>query len=137
MPISKTAGLDRGLARDLIENFSRDFLGWCRQTKPPTHKDLEKYLAQNFHLISNNQLQCKSLQDYINKMAELQKKYASLSIKFLDEPLVSGNRMTVYYNVDFGKQDGEKGVIQVMAIAAIEDNKVTNWTEVTHKKAQS
>lgn len=135
MVLTKETTLDKNESKQLIQHFFELFQNWCNQSSLPSKEELEKYLTDNFQLISNDKLICKDCSDYAQRLGGIQNKYSHLSLsKFLEEPLICGDKMVVRYNVDFTLKDGQKGQINVMAITKIQDKKFSSWTEVMHEK---
>jgi hypothetical protein len=136
--VAVKTGLDKTEAQTLIYDFFKKFQNWLAQSKIPNVSDLEQYLSKNFQISSNGRLVSKSPADYINRFQNFQKKYARYEIsKPLEEILIYGNKAVLYYKVDLITHQGQRKSVYIMAIIAIDDHKITNWTQVANEIGSS
>lgn len=135
MAITKSPTIEKTDALALIYNFFKDFHVWCSQSTPIKNSDLEKYLTNNFTITSSGKLVGKSVNEYLKRVQQFQKKYSKFDIsKPLEEPVASGNQIAFSYKVDLKSRKGEEKQVWVMAIATIEDNKISRWTQVANEE---
>ena len=64
----------------------------------------------------------------------MQKKYSQLDFTHLRDCLISDNKAIIQYDMNFTLQNGEKRLLNIMAIATIDDNLITQWSQVSHNK---
>jgi limonene-1,2-epoxide hydrolase len=100
---------------------------------------LEKWISRNIEFTSNGQVVCHSSSEYITHLDKYRKAYSSLEIiNLMDEPLVADNKAIINYDVDlFERKTNKKIQVAVMAIATIEDSKITHWNQVANEKNTS
>ncbi len=131
---AKHAGHGHQQVFGVLNDFLHHFQQWCNQPKAPLAAELEKFLAHNFHLSSNNKTLCKSLTDYVQRIHHLRKEYAHFEvIGPLAEPLVcEDNKIVINYELALRTHQGQKRRFCIMAIASYVDNKFVSWQQVTH-----
>jgi hypothetical protein len=139
MATTKTpAAIDKREAITKLTSFFQIFQAACNQQGPINASTLEPYLSKNFQLTSNDRIAARSLSDYLNRLARFQKKFSHVEVAGpAAEPLISGNKIAIQYTMDLTYRDGKKSEVLVMALGTIEDNKIANWTQVTHEKGSS
>lgn len=126
--------LDQDQAIKVIYGFFKDFQTWISQSKTVSIADLEHHLAKNFQITSNGQSKGKSAADYLTRLQKFQKKYSRFEMSQpIDEPLIHGNRVALYYRVDLTTKTGQHKQVQIMALGTIEDNKIKQWHQVDHE----
>lgn len=132
---SKLAGNQQILA--FFNDFLHHFVQWCNDPRAPVAADLEKFLARNFALNTNNKIVCKSLVDYVQRISGFRKAYSHVEIVGpLQEPLVcEGNKIVLNYELDLRSHQGEKSRFYVMAIATLADDKIASWQQISHNCA--
>lgn len=136
MAITKTMPLNKAQALSFLNELLSNLSNWCNQENPaPRINDLEKFLAKNFELVSNDVSLVKGIDKYLQRLEHLRSKYETFEIIGpLEEPLLCDNKIICYYDLNLGFADGETRDVCIMAIATIENNKVTRWVQVTHDK---
>jgi len=120
---------------NLVNSFFGTFEKICNGDKEPTTRDLERTLSRNFNMNSNGQYLCRSLNDYLKRIANLRSKYSHFDITGpLEAPIVADNQVTVHYELDLKGRDGKDRQVYIMAIGTIYDGKIASWIQVTHEK---
>lgn len=121
----------------VIYNFFKQFPKWCGKSPvTPTTDELEKYLAKSVQMFNNGNLIVKSAADYLNRLKKFQKKYVDFKISEpLEEPLVVGNKATIYYRLDLTTSTGQHKEVFIMGLLTIDHDKISKWVEVTSEKS--
>lgn len=133
MVMMKSEKLDKNQSMMLIKNFLDHFQKIMSSTKSISISDLEKYLSQKFHITHNGQLLASNLTEYMKHVELLHKKFSHFHFAEQHaEPLASGNKMVVHYELLLNSRSGQKIQVHIMALATIEDNKISSWMEVTN-----
>jgi hypothetical protein len=125
--------MDKAQAKTWAKNFLQNFQNIYNQPNM-TEADLEKIFTTNFQFTSNNQLLTKSTAEHMNRATKLRKKYAHFELKGLEEPVINENRIAVNYELNLRAHNGQKSQVLIMAIATLEGNKISQWSQVTHDK---
>lgn len=135
---AKTEGLQKRQTLTLLNDFLHQFQNLCNQPETPIAADLAKFLAANFKLFSNGEVLCKDLESYLERITTLRSKYAHFDIVGpLQEPLFcEDNKILVQYELDLRTRDAKQERVYIMAVATLEDGKVTQWEQTTHEKGQ-
>lgn len=139
MVITKSAPVSKEKALSLVYDFYHQLQTWVSTEKVPAQNEIERYLSHNFKLTSNGNTLCKSSSEYLNRIKKFQERFSRFEFsKPLEEPVVNGNEIAIYYKVDLTprKGGGSKQVF-ILAIGAIEDNHIVHWTQVAHEKGAS
>ena len=128
--------LDKSKILNVVNDFFKHFQIWCGRTPvSPTPHEIEHYLAKNLQMFNNGQLVARSATNYLDRLQRFQKKYSGFKISQpLEEPLIYGNQVAIYYTIDLTARDGEHAQVYVMALLTFEDDKISRWVEVTHEK---
>lgn len=128
--------LDLNQALALVKEFFDQFQISCNKTNPPTVTEFQKFLSPNFSLMSNERHLAKNLQEYINHMATVQKKYSNFKIvPAKEEPIFAKDKLAIAYELHVtSRQSKQPVVILMIGIAKFEDNKIKNWFEVSHQR---
>jgi hypothetical protein len=136
---TKLASLDRAQANTLIHHFLDQFKECCNNSAPLNAADLDKYLAHNIQMSSNGQLVCHTTEEYHGRLEKYKEKYSHIEFKYLmDEPLIADNNAIINYSVKLtGKPKQAPIELNIMAIATIEDGKISKWSQVVHEKGSS
>lgn len=134
MVMTRALGLDKKQTMSFLHKFLDHFQSLCNQPRPPNTTDLEKYIARNFKNTCNGKLIGKNLPDFVHRIADLQKKHPSTKIRldFNQDFLVADNKAVIQFEVDLTERNGEKKHLFIMAIATIEENLITEWSQVSH-----
>lgn len=129
------ASIDKKQAETLLDGLFTQFQTNINRGTAPTPAEFEKFLSRNFHFTTNGREEGKSLMDYVSRISFLQKKYSNATISsFIAEPLIVGNKAVVQYDIKLTPRTGPKTEVSVIAIATIDENHITNWTQVAHEK---
>lgn len=139
MVIAKEAALDKNQATAFFNNFLKNFSNMCNRPNAPTVSDLEKFFTKNLQLTSNRKQITKSVSDYLNRITNLHKKYSHFEVSnLLEEPIISGNKVAVTYDLTMTpRSGGSKVIVNIAAFATIEDNKIAQWVQVVNEKGSS
>lgn len=135
MAMTKTAPLSKEKALNIVYDFFHQFQTWLSTQKVPTQSEVEKFLSPQFKITSNGHLVGRTAADYLNRIKKFQEKYSRFDIsKPLEEPIVSGNEIAIYYRVDLTPRKGGAGKqVYILALGTIEENHITRWTQVAHQ----
>lgn len=135
MVISKIAALDKNKAASFIDAFFAKFQSLCNRSGMANASDLEPFISSDFLLINNGRVQSQGIASYLKRIGRIKEKYSHLEISNPHEPpLVCGNKFTVYYTVMLTPREGDRSQVRVMAVATVEDGKLTHWTQVASEK---
>lgn len=130
-----TTTLDRRQSLQMIERFFQTLQKCCTQKEPIQASALEPFLSKNFQLTSNERVLARSLNDYLARLTNFQKKFSNFEITGpSSEPVMEGNRLVVPYSIDCTTKDGERHEVLIIGIGTIEDNKIKAWHQITHEK---
>ena len=134
MVATKTQALEKQKALQVIHNFFDKFKNCCKQKQPPNVANFEHILSHDFQNSSNGKLIGKNIQDFLKRIQEVQKKYSHIELSHLQDCLISGNKAIIQYDMTLNLQNGEKRLLNIMAIATIDDDLITHWSQVSHDK---
>jgi len=134
MIATKTQALDKQKALQMVNNFLNHFKNCCKQKQPPNAANFENILSHDFQNSSNGKLIGKNIQDFLKRIQEVQKKYSHVEFSQLQDCLISGNKGTIQYDMTLTSQNGEKRLLNIMAIATIDGDLITHWSQVSHEK---
>lgn len=134
MATTRTETLDKQKALQVLNNFLDHFKNSCRQKQPPTIDNFKDILSHDFQNSSNGKLIGKNIQDFLKRIQDVQKKYSQVEISHLQDCLISGNKGTIQYDMTLTSRDGEKRLLNIMAIATIAGDQITHWSQVSHDK---
>jgi hypothetical protein len=134
MVATKTQALDKQKALQMLNNFLNQFKNCCKQKQPPNAANFENILSHDFQNSSNGKLIGKNIQDFLKRIQEVQKKYPHVEFSHLQDCLISGNKATIQYDMTLTSQNGEKRLLNTMAIATIDGDLITHWSQVSHDK---
>lgn len=128
--------LDKTRIIGVVYDFFKQFQVWCDPSAiTPNANELEKFFSKNLQMFNNGQVVVKSAANYLDRLQAFKKKYSNFKISEpLEEPLISGDRVSVYYRLDLTTQEGQHKQVYIMGLFTIEDNKISRWVEVTHEK---
>jgi len=134
MSIVKTAPLEKSKVKPLIDSFFRQFETCCNRQTAPTQSEFENILADNFQISSNNKLVGKNRQEYLERIKKFQKNYSQVKISApLEEPIISENKVVVRYDAELVTREQQKNMlVNIMAIATIDNNLLTSWSQIAH-----
>ncbi len=134
MPMTKTV-LDKNQANALLKELFKQFTTCCQRNTPPTAVDFHRCLSPRLHLTSNGHVAAKSLSDYLNRVSKFQKKYDRIELLNPKEIMTCDNKIIVRYDAYLTpKNGGSKHVINILAIATVEDDLITHWEQVAHEQ---
>lgn len=136
MVATKTQPLDKQKALQVLNHFLDQFKNSCKQKQAPNAAVFENILSHEFQNSSNGKLIGKNIQDFLRRIQEVQKKYSSVEFSSPHECLISGNKGIIQYDMTLTLQNGEKRLLNIMAIATIDGDLITNWSQVSHEKAK-
>ncbi len=121
---------------NVIYNFFKHFEVWCgRSPVTPDASELEKYFSKNLQMINNGQLVVKGGANYMARLHKFQQLYSNFKVSApLEKPLISGNHVSIYYQIDLTTHSNQQKQIFVMGLFTIEEDKISRWVEVTHEK---
>ncbi len=134
MVATKTQALDKQKALQVLNNFLDQFKNSCKQKQPPNAAYFEHILSHDFQNSSNGKLIGKNIQDFLKRIQEVQKRYSHVEFSRLQDCLISGNKGTIQYDMTLTSQSGEKRLLNIMAIATIDGDLITHWSQVSHDK---
>jgi hypothetical protein len=134
MVATKTQALDKQKALQVLNNFLDQFKNSCKQKQPPNTANFEHILSHDFQNSSNGKLIGKNIQDFLKRIQEVQKRYSHVEFSRLQDCLISGNKGTIQYDMTLTSQSGEKRLLNIMAIATIDGDLITHWSQVSHDK---
>lgn len=134
MVATKTQALEKQKALQLLNTFLEHFKTCCKQKNAPNADDVENIVSQDFQNSSNGKLIGRNLQDFLKRIQETQKKYSNVEFSRLQDCLICGNKAVVQYDMSRTSQNGEKSQLNIMAIATINDDLITHWSQVSHNK---
>lgn len=138
MAMTKMATLDKAQAKTLISNFFDKVQEAVKSKSAPKTADFSNILSSNYQLVSNGRNKVKNLEDFMPHLMSFQKKYSDFELsKPLEDLLISENKVVVLYNANVTTRDGKKLVINMMAIATIDGNKISRWMEVANQQGSS
>jgi len=138
MVMTKTGMLDKAQATSLMNDFFKMFQDCINHPEPINPKTFAKFLAPDFKISSNDHIIAKSLTEYMPRVELLKKKYSHFEISEINaEPLISGNKMVVKYRLNLTSRNGPKVKVNIMAIATVDEHKISIWDEVTNEEGTS
>ncbi|MBA3815682.1 MAG: hypothetical protein H0X29_04020 [Parachlamydiaceae bacterium] len=134
MVATKTQGLDKQQALRLVNNFINDFKTCCNQrhTLSPAH--FEMTLSHDFQNTSNGRLIGKNIPDFLGRIQEVQNKYSHIEFSHIQDCLTSGNKAVIQYDMNLTLQGGDKRNLCIIAIATLDGDHITHWSQVSHDK---
>lgn len=135
-PVSNVSKSAQSLdALRIVYDFFEMYQECFNEGHVPSEAELSKYFASNFTLTSNGVVKSRNIRDYISRYKLFQEEYSKFKFsKPLVEPIISGNRAAIYYNIDLVTQDGGKVLIRIIALANFEGGKIASWTQVAHEQ---
>ena len=134
MVATKTQALEKQKALQVLNNFLDQFKNCCKQKQPPNVANFEHILSNDFQNSSNGKVIGKNIQDFLKRIQEVQKKYSNIEFSRLQDCLISGNKAIIQYDMILNLQNGEKRPLNIMAIATINGDLITHWSQVSHDK---
>lgn len=136
MVVTKAA-LNKNQAEALLHDLFKNFSHWIQQPKDPTLHEVEGIFTKDFKLTSNGVLTSKNLSDHLNRLGQLRKKYARITVEGpFEDPLICDNKITVYYALNLKPHKGQDSKVDIMAIATVDENKFHTWTQVAHERGK-
>lgn len=133
MPSTKTA-LEPRLAKDLSNNVLKLFEELGKGQNPEISK-LQRFFSPNLELISNTHRVAQNLQQFQERIRNIQKRFPEIHYsRLLEEPIISGNKAIIQYTAELHSPNGLKHQSTIFAILTIEDDKIAKWQEVIHIK---
>jgi hypothetical protein len=134
MVATATHALEKQKASQVLKHFLDQFKNCCNQKQPPNAANFEKILSHNFQNSSNGKLIGKNIQDFLKRIQDVQKKYSHIEFSHLQDCLIAGNKAIIQYDMNLNLQNGEKRLLNIMAIATIDGDLITHWSQVSHEK---
>ncbi len=135
MVLTKEATLEKSQVTTLLNSFLKQFQNASSNTNPPNAAEFERLLSRNFQISINGKTVEKNLDNYLNRIQKLQKKYSQIKVSnLLEEPLISNNKATIQFEISLTPRNGPQIQLHAMAIATIENNKITEWKQVSSEK---
>lgn len=126
--------LDKQKALQLLNSFLDQIRNCCNQKHPPKADYFDTILSNDFHNSSSGKLIGKNKHDFLKRIQEIQAKYSHIDFSRLQECLISGNKAIIQYDMHRTLRNGEKSLIHIMAIATIDGDLITHWSQVSHEK---
>lgn len=132
-----TKTLEKSKNVTVVYDFFKLFKTWFGRTAAtPSVSELEKHFSKNFQLTNNGQVVARGAANYLPRLQKFQKKYSEFQISEpLEEPIISDNKVVLYYKLDLTSHTGQHKQIFIMGLFTIEDNKIGRWVEVSNDKA--
>lgn len=134
MVATKTQALDKQKALQLINNFFDQFKNCCKQKQSLSLVNFDHILSHDFQNTSNGKLIGKNIQDFLRRMQEIQQEYSHVEFSHLHDCLISGNKIAIQYDMNLTLQNGQKRLLNIMAIATLDGDLITHWSQVSHEK---
>lgn len=134
MVATKTQTVDKQKCLQLINSFLDHFRNCCRQKNAPNTAEFQNIVSRDFQNSCNGKVIGRTLEDFLRRIQDTQKKYSTVEFSRLQDCLISGNKAIVQYDINRTSQKGEKSQLNVMAIATIDDDVITHWSQVSHNK---
>jgi hypothetical protein len=128
-----TYALDKQKTLQLLNNFLDQFKNCCNQKHPPEADYFENILSHDFHNLSSGKQIGKNLQDFLKRIQTVQNKYSHIDFSRLQECLIAGNKAVIQYDMHRTARNGEKSQVNIMAIATIDRDLITHWSQVSHE----
>ncbi len=95
---------------------------------------LQKYLDDDFTILSNNEILCNDIHESLHYFSQCQQKYRSvLYSKLIEPPIIAGEKAVIHFQVDEIDWEGGRTRLDVMAILTFQNGKVGLWKEVYHE----
>lgn len=127
--------LDSRMAKDIANGVLGIYSEFGKPNAKVDQTKLSKFFSPNFEYKSNEHVIGKSLQQFMDRIKDVQKRFPKITYsRLLEEPIISGNKMIIRYNADLTSASGQKQESKIFAILTIEDDKITHWNEVIHEK---
>ncbi len=134
MVATKTQPLEKQKALQLLNNFFDHFKNCCRQKQAPDAHSFQNIISQDFHNMSNGAMIGKNAHDFLKRIQDVQKKFSMVEFSRLQDCLMAGNKAILEYDINLTAQNGEKHQLHTIAIATIDNDLITHWTQVSHEK---
>lgn len=134
MVATKTEALDKQKVLHVLNKFLEQFENCCKQKNAPNAASFENILSHDFQNSSNGKLIGRSIQDFLKRIQDVQKKYSHVEFSHLKECLISGTKGVIQYDMTLTSQNGEKRLLNIMAIATFDGELITHWSQVSHEK---
>jgi hypothetical protein len=134
MVTTKTHALDKQKALQLLNSFLEQFKTCCNQKHPLNAAEFENILSRDFQNSSSGKQIGRSAQDFLKRIQDVQKKYSHVEFSHIHDCLISGDKAIIQYDMNLTSRNGEKGLLNIMAIATIDGDLITHWSQVSHEK---
>lgn len=134
MVATKSQVLDKQKALKLVNNFLEHFKNCCKQKNQANAANFEHILSPNFQNSSCGKLIGKNIQDFLKRISNVQKNYSNVEFSQLRDCLISDNKAIIQYDMTLTGHNGEKLLLNIMAIATIDGDLITHWSQVSHQK---
>lgn len=134
MVTTKSYALDKQKVIQNLKIFLDQFKISCQQKQPPKASDYENILSHDFHNLSNGRLVGKTMQDFLKRIQEMQKRYSNVEFTHIHDCLISGDKVILQYDMDLTSLNGQKRLLNIMAIVTFDGDLITHWSQVSHDK---
>jgi len=136
MVTTKTQALDKQKAAHLVNSFLDECKHCCNQKQTPNISDFEELLSYDFHYSSNGKDVGKNIQDFMKRIEEVKEKYSHIESSPLHHCWISDDKVIIQYDMDLTSKEGKKLLLNTMAIATIDGDLITYWSQVSHEKGK-
>lgn len=136
MVATKTPPIDKQKAMQLVNSFFDRFKQACEKKQSPTASDFEGILSRDFQNSINGKVVGKNIEDFIKRTLEIQKKYSHIDLAHVHDCLISDNKVIIQYDIGLTSHNKEKRLLNIMAIATIDDHLISHWSQVSHDKGK-
>ncbi|MBS0629350.1 MAG: hypothetical protein JSS30_03890 [Verrucomicrobia bacterium] len=119
---------------DTIDHFYQYLSLIGNPDNPVTMQHLQRYLDDDFTILSNNEILCNDIHEALDYFTRCQKKYRSvLYSPFVEPPIISGEKAVLHFKIDGLDWEGGRVLLDVMAILTFQNGKIGKWKEVFHQ----
>jgi hypothetical protein len=132
---TKSHSLEKEKALEVLHNFLDQFESSCNQHYQPNADEFKNILSENFLNSSNGKQIGKNAQDFLNRIQEEKKKYTHVEFCNLQDCLIADNKAIFHYDMNLTLLSGKKVLLNIMAIATIDNNRITQWSQVKGKRS--
>lgn len=134
MATTKLYTLEKPKALQLINNFLNQYKKCCDKRNQFNATNFENILSDNFQNSSNGKLFERNLHDFLHRIEEIRKKYSHVDFTHINDCLISDNKAIIQYDMNLTLQNGEKRLLNIMAIATFDGDRIVHWSQVSHDK---
>lgn len=134
MAVTKTQPLEKQKALRLINSFLDQFKSCCNQKGAPNASAFKNILSPHLENFTCGTQIGKNIDDVLSRIKHVQKDYSHVEFDHIEDCLICDDKAVVQFNMTRTNLKGKKDAIDVMAIVTIEDNLITQWSQVSHEK---